>query len=388
MLAVCIQHEMDHLEGKLFVDYLSELKRERLKKKAAKKAKRAATRHRGARRSQIRARHLTRRRALLRCIGCTAVSHARIAFAGTPRVRRPGAAALVADRRARCRSCSRSPIARGPRSTPDGVAGERARAQSLVCRSRSPSRLTRAGLLAELGRAARLLVVIAYGLLLPQRCSSGRALGCINLHASLLPRWRGAAPIQRADSRGRRENGNQRHANGFGARHGPRVPHARDADRRAAKPRARCTIGSPCSRAARCSRRCRACSRGTRARRTAARRARNARAEDREGRGAARLARARAALERRVRAFDPWPVAETRLSDGRRLRVLARRGARAAGRPPAGRDDPRGRARRHRRRDGRRRAAARAESSRRPDASWTPRPISRRIRSSGADFVA
>jgi peptide deformylase len=34
---------MDHLDGKLFVDYLSELKRERLKKKAAKKAKRAAT---------------------------------------------------------------------------------------------------------------------------------------------------------------------------------------------------------------------------------------------------------------------------------------------------------------------------------------------------------
>lgn len=43
LLAVCIQHEMDHLEGKLFVDYLSELKRERLKKKASKKAKRAQT---------------------------------------------------------------------------------------------------------------------------------------------------------------------------------------------------------------------------------------------------------------------------------------------------------------------------------------------------------
>jgi peptide deformylase len=42
MLAVCIQHEVDHLDGKLFVDYLSELKRERLKKKASKKAKRAA----------------------------------------------------------------------------------------------------------------------------------------------------------------------------------------------------------------------------------------------------------------------------------------------------------------------------------------------------------
>jgi peptide deformylase len=43
LLAVCIQHEMDHLEGKLFVDYLSELKRERLKKKATKKAKRSQT---------------------------------------------------------------------------------------------------------------------------------------------------------------------------------------------------------------------------------------------------------------------------------------------------------------------------------------------------------
>ena len=49
LLAVCIQHEMDHLEGKLFVDYLSELKRERLKKKATKKAKRATTEPAGAR---------------------------------------------------------------------------------------------------------------------------------------------------------------------------------------------------------------------------------------------------------------------------------------------------------------------------------------------------
>jgi peptide deformylase len=39
LLAICIQHEMDHLEGKLFVDYLSTLKRDRLKKKALKKTK-------------------------------------------------------------------------------------------------------------------------------------------------------------------------------------------------------------------------------------------------------------------------------------------------------------------------------------------------------------
>jgi len=43
LLAVCIQHEMDHLEGKLFVDYLSEMKRQRLKKKLAKARKREAT---------------------------------------------------------------------------------------------------------------------------------------------------------------------------------------------------------------------------------------------------------------------------------------------------------------------------------------------------------
>ncbi len=42
LLAVCIQHEMDHLEGKLFVDYLSQLKRQRLKKKAIKNRKREA----------------------------------------------------------------------------------------------------------------------------------------------------------------------------------------------------------------------------------------------------------------------------------------------------------------------------------------------------------
>lgn len=40
LLAICIQHEIDHLEGKLFVDYLSTLKRDRLKKKLVKKAKR------------------------------------------------------------------------------------------------------------------------------------------------------------------------------------------------------------------------------------------------------------------------------------------------------------------------------------------------------------
>lgn len=54
---------------------------------------------------------------------------------------------------------------------------------------------------------ADLMVVVAYGLLLPQVILDIPRLGCINVHASLLPRWRGAAPIQRAIEAGDRESG-------------------------------------------------------------------------------------------------------------------------------------------------------------------------------------
>jgi methionyl-tRNA formyltransferase len=52
-----------------------------------------------------------------------------------------------------------------------------------------------------------LMVVVAYGLLLPQAVLEIPRLGCINIHASLLPRWRGAAPIQRALLAGDSESG-------------------------------------------------------------------------------------------------------------------------------------------------------------------------------------
>jgi len=52
-----------------------------------------------------------------------------------------------------------------------------------------------------------LLVVVAYGLLLPPRILAIPRLGCVNVHASLLPRWRGAAPIQRAIEAGDEETG-------------------------------------------------------------------------------------------------------------------------------------------------------------------------------------
>ncbi|WIO74278.1 methionyl-tRNA formyltransferase [Porticoccaceae bacterium LTM1] len=54
---------------------------------------------------------------------------------------------------------------------------------------------------------ADIMVVVAYGLLLPKAVLDTPRLGCINVHASLLPRWRGAAPIQRAIEAGDAETG-------------------------------------------------------------------------------------------------------------------------------------------------------------------------------------
>ncbi|WP_044413642.1 methionyl-tRNA formyltransferase [Thiomicrospira microaerophila] len=54
---------------------------------------------------------------------------------------------------------------------------------------------------------ADIMVVVAYGLILPQGVLDTPKLGCLNIHASLLPRWRGAAPIQRAIEAGDTETG-------------------------------------------------------------------------------------------------------------------------------------------------------------------------------------
>ncbi|MCA3555609.1 MAG: methionyl-tRNA formyltransferase [Aestuariivirga sp.] len=73
---------------------------------------------------------------------------------------------------------------------------------------RTPASLKSAG---EQARFAALdadaAVVVAYGLLLPKPVLDAPRLGCFNVHASLLPRWRGAAPIQRAIMSGDKESG-------------------------------------------------------------------------------------------------------------------------------------------------------------------------------------
>ena len=81
-------------------------------------------------------------------------------------------------------------------------------AESLGLHVETPPTLRDADALARL-RAfdADIAVVAAYGLLLPKDALSAPRLGCYNLHASLLPRWRGAAPVQRAIMAGDRETG-------------------------------------------------------------------------------------------------------------------------------------------------------------------------------------
>ena len=60
---------------------------------------------------------------------------------------------------------------------------------------------------ALLAARADVMVVAAYGLILPQWVLDAPRLGCLNIHASLLPRWRGAAPIHRAIEAGDEETG-------------------------------------------------------------------------------------------------------------------------------------------------------------------------------------
>ncbi|ESW60185.1 MAG: methionyl-tRNA formyltransferase, partial [Rhodobacter sp. CACIA14H1] len=76
------------------------------------------------------------------------------------------------------------------------------------CRYAIPSAWKGAEAQAEFAAlGADLAVVVAYGLILPQAVLDAPRLGCLNIHASLLPRWRGAAPIHRAIMAGDAETG-------------------------------------------------------------------------------------------------------------------------------------------------------------------------------------
>jgi len=167
-----------------------------------------------------------------------------------------------------------------------------------------------------------LLVVVAYGLILPRKVLAIPRLGCWNVHASLLPRWRGAAPIQRAILAGDAESGVDLMRMEAGLDTGPvllerRTPISRDDTGGSLHDRLSMLGADVLAEGLR---------------RTLAGETLAATPQPEDGvtyahkldKAEARLDFNRAAieLERQVRAFDPWPVAEGEIAD-EALRIWA-----------------------------------------------------------------
>ncbi|HVF15972.1 MAG TPA: methionyl-tRNA formyltransferase [Steroidobacteraceae bacterium] len=164
-----------------------------------------------------------------------------------------------------------------------------------------------------------LMVVVAYGLILPQAVLDIPRLGCINIHASLLPRWRGAAPIHRAIEAGDEVTGVTIMRMAAGLDTGPMLLEVHEPIR------SDDTTASLHDRLAQ---------RGAEALITAlpgiAEHSLAPRAQPSEGvtyaakitKEEARIdwSRSAAEIDRQIRAFNPWPVAETKLN-GAQLRV-------------------------------------------------------------------
>lgn len=130
----------------------------------------------------------------------------KIVFMGTPDFAVKALEALAARHEVVC-VYTREPqeAGRGKKLTKSPV-HEFAEAHGILVRT--PKTLRSAEAQAELkALQADISVVAAYGLILPQAVIEAFPLGCINIHGSLLPRWRGAAPIQRAIEAGDNESG-------------------------------------------------------------------------------------------------------------------------------------------------------------------------------------
>ncbi|HEU5398518.1 MAG TPA: methionyl-tRNA formyltransferase [Gammaproteobacteria bacterium] len=131
----------------------------------------------------------------------------RIAFAGTPEFALAALDALVASphRIVGVWTQPDRPAGRGRKLTPSPV---KQRALVLGLPVHQPESLKGAEAQQTIRDAAPdVMVVVAYGLLLPPKVLVIPRYGCLNIHASLLPRWRGAAPIQRALLAGDAETG-------------------------------------------------------------------------------------------------------------------------------------------------------------------------------------
>ena len=131
----------------------------------------------------------------------------RIIFMGTPEFAVPALIALVEAGYEVVAVYTQPPrpAGRGKQLQPSPVQRE-AEARGIAVRY--PASLKGAGEQAEFAAlGADIAIVAAYGLILPQAVLAAPKHGCLNIHASLLPRWRGAAPIQRAILAGDEETG-------------------------------------------------------------------------------------------------------------------------------------------------------------------------------------
>ena len=131
----------------------------------------------------------------------------RLVFMGTPAFAVPALQSLMAAGHEVCCVYTQPPRpgGRGQRARPSAVQDFAVKKGLEVRTPRSLKQSAYQQAFAEIGADAA--VIAAYGLILPKAVLDGTRLGCFNIHASLLPRWRGAAPIQRAIMAGDAETG-------------------------------------------------------------------------------------------------------------------------------------------------------------------------------------
>jgi methionyl-tRNA formyltransferase len=257
-----------------------------------------------------------------------------VAFAGTPEFALPAFDAVAASRH-RISIVYTQPDRPAGRGRKLAASPVKQRALALRLPIEQPRTLRDHEAVAGLAaRAPDVMLVVAYGLLLPQAILDTPRLGCLNIHASLLPRWRGAAPVARAIEAGDEQTGVCIMQMESGLDTGPVLL------------RQEITIGS------------RETAGQLQARIAVAGAALAVQALDALESGrlnavpqdesqatyARKLDKAEArldwrepalVLERRVRAFNPWPVAEA-LYDGRQLRIFEAEAVAAAGGPAPG----------------------------------------------------
>ncbi|MGH8596994.1 MAG: methionyl-tRNA formyltransferase, partial [Gammaproteobacteria bacterium] len=132
----------------------------------------------------------------------------RVIFAGTPRFAVPALRALCDTSRATVVAVYTQPDKPAGRGRTYRMSAVKSHALETHLPIEQPPSWRDSGVVANFARySPDLLVVAAYGLILPSEILTLPTLGAINVHASLLPRWRGAAPIQRALMAGDAETG-------------------------------------------------------------------------------------------------------------------------------------------------------------------------------------